>query len=304
MAACYSSIVIILGGWHDWIENPVLMTVKTFDSPLPSIDFPTITLCIGDEFQPDNWDLTEQVFNFFHFNCKHEDDRCKQIRKDFRPFLIMIFNLLSEKFDDLEFDQIALEKFQHTIELTPKKLDYLYWAISDNKMDLSIIDGIIIDRIGRTEELNAYHLYDDLPKVFNGTSKCDEICQELKQGIVKRFMMANVFERLHKLKLGTLLRQYSDLIGFSFTNEAMGLWMNDEWKVCNTFGEIENLIFETMKTMATEFGLNVSLHDIPNIFANGFNKIPHIQFYPLHSICNAGNIYTMKLVSTFNFEAT
>ena len=142
----------------------------------------------------------------------------------------MIFNLLSEKFDNLEFDQIALEKFQHTIELTPKKLDYLYWAISDNKMDLSMIDDIIIDGIGRTEELNAYRLYDDLPKVFNGTSKCDETCQELKQGIVKRFMMANVFERLYKLKLGTLLRPFRGQGPFNKHMYALKVLGNLGWK--------------------------------------------------------------------------
>ena len=61
---------MIMNGLQDWQENPVLMTVDTFDSPLESIDFPAITLCTSNEFQPDNWAITEHVFNSFKFDCE------------------------------------------------------------------------------------------------------------------------------------------------------------------------------------------------------------------------------------------
>ena len=117
----------------------------------------------------------------------------------------------------------------------------------------------------------------------------------MKQAITKRFIMADILEDLSHLKLGTLLRQYSDQIGFPFQNEKMYFWHYFGWQECNKIGEVENLVFEVMKTMAIQFGLKSSLHDIPNVFANGFVE-PRAQFFPLHSICTAGNIHTMRLV--------
>ena len=78
MAFWYCS-VIVSDGVKNWKENPVLMTVENFDSPLQSIDFPAITLCLSPDFQPDNWALTEQVFNSFEFNC--ESKRGNKTRK-------------------------------------------------------------------------------------------------------------------------------------------------------------------------------------------------------------------------------
>ena len=164
MTACYSSIVIILSGCQDWIENPVLMTVQTFDSPLPSIDFPSITLCTSPKFQPDNWTLTEQVFNSFEFNCKYGNGRCNQVRKDFKPFLSKIFYLLSEKFDDLEFEPTTLENIDLlSVALNPEIVDRLYCGISANKMNLAMIDDTIIESIGR-KDVNFKNLFDDLAK--------------------------------------------------------------------------------------------------------------------------------------------
>ena len=70
------------------------MTVENFDSPLQSIDFPAITLCPSTVIQPDNWDLTEKVFNSFKFNCEVGDDTCKKIREDMQPFFQTVFNLV------------------------------------------------------------------------------------------------------------------------------------------------------------------------------------------------------------------
>ena len=164
MTAFYSSIVIILSGCQDWIENPVLMTVQTVDSPLPSIDFPSITLCTSPKFQPDNWALTEQVFNSFEFNCNYGNYRCNQVRKDFKPFLSKIFYLLSEKFDDLEFEPTTLENIDLlSVALNPEIVNRLYCGISDNKMNLAMIDDTIIESIGR-KDVNFKNLFDDLAK--------------------------------------------------------------------------------------------------------------------------------------------
>ena len=144
------------------------------------------------------------------------------------------------------------------------------------------------------------NLYNMLPKEYDGSTECDKNCSESKQEIIKRFLMADVMASLSEVKLGTLIRQYSDKIGFSFTNQPLQYQkINiDNWSTCNAIGNIENLIFETLEKLVTKFGLKATLHDIPTVFANGYNN-PITQFYPLYSICSAGfeRLLTTKLVS-------
>ena len=91
------------------------------------------------------------------------------------------------------------------------------------------------------------NLYNMLPKEYDGSTECDKNCSESKQEIIKRFLMADVMASLSEVKLGTLIRQYSDKIGFSFTNQPLQYQkINiDNWSTCNAIGNIENLIFET-----------------------------------------------------------
>ena len=108
---------IIFNGLKDWKEHPVIMTVDTFDSQLQNIDLPAVTLCPSPgKFQPDNWAQTEQVFNQFEFNCKPGNNDCAKVREDFEPVLRMIFDSISEKFEELTFEPIALEKMWQGIE--------------------------------------------------------------------------------------------------------------------------------------------------------------------------------------------
>ena len=85
------------------------MTVDTIDSPLKSIDFPAITLCTSPSFQPDNWALTERVLNSFKYDCDVGNDACDKIREDLKPFIRLIFDLVSEKVDALEFSPMLIE---------------------------------------------------------------------------------------------------------------------------------------------------------------------------------------------------
>ena len=72
-------MVINYKAYQDWNENPILMTVETLDSPLQDIEFPAVTLCPSNDFQPDNWDLTEKVLNMFKFNCEVGKEDCKEM---------------------------------------------------------------------------------------------------------------------------------------------------------------------------------------------------------------------------------
>ena len=64
VALSFSSFMIF-SGLKDWEENPILMTVDTFDVQIEEINFPAVTLCPEPTLQPDNWALTELVFFSF-----------------------------------------------------------------------------------------------------------------------------------------------------------------------------------------------------------------------------------------------
>ena len=270
------------------------MTVDTFNSPLQSIDFPAITLCPSTSLQPDNWALTEQLFNSFEFNCEFENDDCNEIRKDFKPLLKLIYDLVFKKVNTLEFCPDVLENFLlHERGLTIEKTNHLYWAITLGKLDFAMMDDVIIEATGRRKKYVKFHdFYNMLPKETNGSIECNDDCTDWKYGIKKRFFTAYLMTELDSLKLGTILRQFSDQIGFSFQNELIHYqWpQKDTWMTCTEIGQIETLVFEVMKSMATQIGLKSSLQDIPNVFATTDFDYPRAQFYPLNSICNAENV--------------
>ena len=118
----------------------------------------------------------------------------------------------------------------------------------------------------------------------------------MKREIIKGFIKADLLVSLAGLGLGTMLRQFSDKIGYAFENVPI-FHYDAHWSKCE-MDEVENLIFETMNKLAPQFGMKGSLHDVPNVFASGYNT-PVAQFYPLFSVCSLGfeDICTHKLVS-------
>ena len=66
---------MIFQSLQDWTDNPVLMSVDTFMNPMGDVDFPAVTLCQSQTVQPDNWALTEQVFNSFKYDCRYKSGK-------------------------------------------------------------------------------------------------------------------------------------------------------------------------------------------------------------------------------------
>ena len=137
-----------------------------------------------------------------------------------------------------------------------------------------------------------------LIKEYNGSTICNSDCQESKKAIQKLFVKAEVLSGLYRVKLGSLLRQISSQIGITSSNERISYFINDDWNQCKEINDIETLIFETMKKVALQYGLEASLKDIPNVF--GYVDVASIKksFYPMYSLCNAGNIYLSRLVKS------
>ena len=99
----------------DWNDRPVITSVETIDAPVNEIQFPTITFCHEDYFQPDNWALTEIVFNNFELRCpdeKYNEHGCEQtmkLREDFEPFFKLIFEEIGKLIDQANFDEDSLK---------------------------------------------------------------------------------------------------------------------------------------------------------------------------------------------------
>ena len=73
MFSITASICMIQTSFEDWNKHPILTTVERTDGTA-AVDslFPSITICKGNSFQPDNWVLPELIFDFFEFQCRNE----------------------------------------------------------------------------------------------------------------------------------------------------------------------------------------------------------------------------------------
>ena len=78
-------------------------------------------------------------------------------------------------------------------------------------------------------------------KEYNGPAVCNADCQKSKQAIQKLFVKAEVLSGLYRLKLGSLLRQISNQIGITSSNERISYHINDKWDQCDEINEIETL---------------------------------------------------------------
>ena len=73
-------------GIFKWQVVFQFISVDTIDAPLKEIQFPTLTFCHDENFQPDNWAIIENIFNFLDFR---NDEK---LRSDFEPVFRLLFN--------------------------------------------------------------------------------------------------------------------------------------------------------------------------------------------------------------------
>ena len=126
---------------------------------------------------------------------------------------------------------------------------------------------------------------------------------EIKQKLQKLYLKSTIVAGLGNIKLGTLLRHLSNKIGKSFKNDEIGPYTDFKSWSDDQFGDVEILILEGMKKLGKGFGLNSSLHDVPNIFAKSTGAFTQkALFYPLYTITTGKKSrFYPKLVSIFGF---
>ena len=75
--------------------NEVLTTVRDVDTPVDSIQFPSVTVCPADPMHLDRWAFLEELYNKVKFECIGQHDNCTRteaVREDFNDVLIKIFD--------------------------------------------------------------------------------------------------------------------------------------------------------------------------------------------------------------------
>ena len=64
---------------QDWNKDPLTTSIERIDGTIANnSDFllPSVTFCKAS--QPDNWALTELIFNLFDFHCIEDHNQCKR----------------------------------------------------------------------------------------------------------------------------------------------------------------------------------------------------------------------------------
>ena len=96
------------------------------------------------------------------------------------------------------------------------------------------------------------------------------------------------------LRLGTLLRQYSDKLGITFDHAHMKKRKNRDGSNCQKLHLIEKKIHQFMLEIGKLFSLNVSLHDIPSFYkVLTYHKIKdEFRFSsPIFTFCQNSEIF-------------
>ena len=93
-------------------------------------------------------------------NIEPGKNDCNEIRNDFKPLLRLYLDLLTDKFDQLQFEQTALDQ----ADLSEIQLQQIYHAFKANELSQDKIDEKIIELIGTNDDTKDLFVYLYLPK--------------------------------------------------------------------------------------------------------------------------------------------
>ena len=82
--------MVVNDAFIDWSENPMITTIDTFSYPVQNIQYPTLTVCYGDNYDP--WAYVRNTYNRFELSCQTDGDcaRSRKLRDDFDNVLVEV----------------------------------------------------------------------------------------------------------------------------------------------------------------------------------------------------------------------
>ena len=145
--------------------------------------FPSITICKGNSFQPDNWVLPEIILDFFKFHCKNETEchQTEKIQNDFKSVLEKIYQKLtnsveksykefhlqtwSKNFPQFNELQTLIEKNYTNIEKLEYFLEKNMFNCSDSKLEKYLLEHQNITEVSKNTSMDT-ELINGLTKFF------------------------------------------------------------------------------------------------------------------------------------------
>ena len=269
---------------QEWNENPVITSVDSIESPLSDIDFPTVTLCHEPQYQVDNWALTEMIFNFFEFGCGSSDFECKgseALRKDFQPFLDIVFDYVTKKIKDTLLDEKALQRI-----IRDRNVDDVVQSILANLTSIEELEEVMKTSIGKfSSEVTFVKKF--VPK-SGEVYACENNCQELNRNSRMLLFKAKVFKLTSYFGFGTLLRNFASMLGITFDQKNTFTASKRKIQLCNELSCTERRFHGIMFHYGGNFGVNASLHDFPTFqkVVGDVKEEGELRLeYPFYTLC-------------------
>ena len=289
---CFTlSCSMINNSIQDWNRNPVLITVDNIETSLSEVDFPALTVCNEPQYQPDNWALPEMVLNAFAFVCnpKYSPEDCQKteaLRKDFKPVLNAIFDELSQLVTKSKFHYESLEKY-----FLQSKVDAVIQSILANLTTIQKLEDTMKSSIGK---FGTYHqfIYNFVPESKENV-ECKKDCLKLKNKVLILLFKAQVLGFNSRMGFGTYLRQNAKLLGITFDSEDVIKNSNLNINLCKKISIVEHLYHGLMTKVGQSLGMNISIHDIPNLFQVEPPRLEEDhprKDYPFYTLCSYSHL--------------
>ena len=136
---------MIKESFDDWHHDPILTTMDEIGAPLSDVDFPTITICHEPKYQVDNWALPELILNFFSYESNNEHE----LRKDFRPLLNKIFDVVETEIERSSIDFNSVSNKIHSNPLNRFYLKHIMQWLLANQTNVNELEDLLKNSTGK-----------------------------------------------------------------------------------------------------------------------------------------------------------
>ena len=144
IAFAYSTLMI-KESFDDWHHDPILTTMDEIGAPLSDVDFPTITICHEPKYQVDNWALPELILNFFSYESNNDIE----LRKDFRPLLNKIFDVVATEIERSSIDFNSVSNKIHSNPLNRFYLKHIMQWLLANQTNVNELEDLLKNSTGK-----------------------------------------------------------------------------------------------------------------------------------------------------------
>ena len=327
------SMAMIQYSFEDWRTHPILTTIERTDGTASEdIVFPSITICKGSSFQPDNWALPELIFDFFEFHCMDENqcNKTEKTHKDFKQLLDKIYETLSvsveKSYQEFELEQWTKREENKAIIMK------MITMIANNYTTIKTLNDKLRKNMFNHPDIIIQNYIDEYNKIANETYyKSDndtstilthhksENDTDMVSGLAKFLIKKDLLTNTLQYKLGFALHTYAsslkknyydsdldindiDYISNCFSKRNM-MDPNNAQELCNNADCIDRF-HQILTVVNHQLELNVSLYDMPTFLNHVHykeNPTDYVQNFPCHAMCLEYNFLSVGDLNMINY---